>query len=204
MNRKFFGGFALALALVAGFFAARVVYAQTRGGNDGMMGMMSMMRDCPMMGAMGQGPQAALKHRQELGLSAAQVQRLEALAREAGSGHPQAMQQMQAVHQQIRQASQGDQFNEAAVRAGFNRMGELHTEMGVSMMRNQHQTRQILNAQQRSKLQEMGGGMMGMSGMMDMMKDCPMMRGGMMGGGMMQGGKDSSAHRMHHQGQQQQ
>ncbi len=193
MNRKFFGAIALALALMAGVFATRALYAQARGG---MGGMMSMMRDCPMMGAVAQGPDAALKHRQELGLTAAQVQRLESLSQEASPASGQAMERMQALHRDIRQASEGHQFDERAVRAAFERMGALHTDMGVSMLRAQHQTRQILNADQRAKLQELGGGMMGMQGMMGMMENCPMMRGGMMGGGMMHG--DSSAHRMHH------
>lgn len=200
MNRKIFAAFALALVLIGGFFAARVVYAQAGGG---MGGMMAMMKDCPMMKSMQQGPAAALQHKQELGLSADQVQRLEALQSSAQPGHMQMMNQMQAVHQQIAQATEGERFNEAAARAAFDRMGDMHTEMGVAMLRTRHQTRQILNAQQRAKLQEMGGGMMGMQGMMGMMKDCPMMKGGMMGGGMMHGGmmgggKDSSAHRMHH------
>ena len=195
MTRKIFGAFALALVLVVGLFAARMTYAQTSGGMGGMMGMMSMMKDCPMMGAMAQGPQAVLEHRQELGLSDAQVTRLEALTEQSRPDHSRAMQQMQALHQQIREATSGDQFNEAPARAAFDRMGDLHTEMGLSMLRTQHQTQQILNAEQRVKLQEFGGGMMGMMGMM---KDCPMMKGGMMGGGMMNGMQDSSAHRMHH------
>lgn len=198
MTRKILGAFALTLVLVVGLVAARMVYAQTSGGMGGMMGMMSMMKDCPMMGAMAQGPQAALEHRQELGLSNAQMTRLEALTEQSRPDHSRAMQQMQALHQQIRQATSGDQFDEAAARAAFDRMGTLHTEMGLSMLRTQHQTQQILSAEQRAKLQELGGGMMGMHGMMGMMKDCPMMKGGMMGEGMMNGMQDSSAHRMHH------
>jgi hypothetical protein len=65
--------------------------------------------------------------------------------------------------------------------------------MGLSMLRAQYQTGQILSAEQRTKLQEMGGGMMGMHGMMS---GGHMMKGGMMDHGMMQ--QDSSAHRMHH------
>jgi Spy/CpxP family protein refolding chaperone len=186
MTRKIFGAFALALVLVLGLFAVRVVYAQTSGGMGGMMGMHGMMKDCPMMGAMAQGPRAALEHRKELGLSDAQVKRLEALAEQGRPDHARMMQQMRAIHQEIRQATSGDQFNEAAVRAAFDRMGKLHTEMGVAMLRTQHQTRQVLTAEQRARLQELGGGMMGM------MQDCPMMKG-MMG----QGQGSSMQH--HHQ-----
>lgn len=198
-TRRFSILFALSALVLT---VAGVVYAQGRQG--GMMGgMMSMMRDCPMMQAMQQGPAAALQHKQELGLTADQVQRLEALQSSAQPGHMQMMNQMQAIHQEIARATEGERFNEAAARAAFDRMGDMHAEMGVAMLRTQHQTRQILNAQQRAKLQEMGGGMQGMMGMM---KDCPMMkggmmRGGMMHGGMMGGGNDSSAHRMHHPNQ---
>lgn len=198
MTRKIFGAFTLALLLVVGLVTARMVYAQTSGGMGGMMGMMSMMKDCPMMDSMQQGPGAALEHREELGLSDAQARKLEALGAQSRPEHSRAMQQMQALHQEIRQATSGDQFNEAAARAALDRMGDFHTGMSLSMLRAQHQTRQILNAEQRAKLQEVGGGMMGMSGMMGMMKDCPMMNGGMMGGEMMQ---DSSTHRMNHPAQ---
>lgn len=150
-----------------------------------------------MMGAMSQGPQAALEHREELGLTEAQVTRLETVAAQAEPNHSRAMPQMQALHQQIRQATAGDQFDEAAARAAFERMGALHTEMGLSMLRTQHQTQQILSAEQRAKLRELGGGMMGMEGMMGMMKDCPMMQGGMMGGGMMNQSQGGSMQHHH-------
>ena len=184
MNRKIFGGFALVLALIAGIAAAGMLYAQKSGGMGGMMGMMSMMKDCPMMKSMQQGPAAALQHKQELGLTSDQVQKLEALQKSAHPGHMQMMGQMHGAHQEIAKATEGERFNEAAARAAFDRMGDMHTEMGVAMLRAQHQTRQILTAAQRAKLQELGGGMhgtMGMQGMMGMggmdMKDCPMMKG---------------------------
>lgn len=194
MTRKIFGAFALALVLVVGLVTSRMVYAQTSGGMGGMMGMMSMMKDCPMMKSMQQGPAAALQHEQELGLTADQVRRLEALQESAQPGHMQVMGQMQAIHQEIAQATEGERFDEAAARAAFERMGDLHTEMGIAMLRTRHQTQQILTAEQQEKLSELGGGMMGMHGMMGGMdmKDCPMMKGGMMGGGMMQEGQDSS------------
>ena len=135
------GLFALVLTV------AGVVYAQGRHG--GMMGMMSMMQDCPMMKSMQQGPAAALQHKQELGLSADQVQRLESLQASAHPGHMQMMRQMQAIHQEIARATEGERFDEAAARAGFNRMGAMHTEMGIAMLRSQHQTSQILSAEQR-------------------------------------------------------
>lgn len=181
MTRKIFGAFALALVLIVGLVATRMVYAQTSGGMGGMMGMMSMMKDCPMLQSMQQGPAAALKHRQELELTADQVQKLEALQKSAQPGQMQMMGQMQAIHQEIAKATEGERFNEAAARAAFDRMGDMHTEMGVAMLGTRHQTQQILTAEQREKLSKLGGGMMGMHGMMmggmDM-KDCPMMKQG--------------------------
>lgn len=186
MTRKTFGLLALFVALVAA--AGGVLYAQ-HGQGGGMMGMMSMMQDCPMMKGMQESPAAVLQHQKELGLSAAQVKRLQELKDSSHPSHMQMMQQMQALHQQIRQATSGDQFNEAAVRAAFDRMGDLHTAMGVEMMRTGHQARQALTPEQREKLAKMGGGMMGMHGMMQGgmmggmmggmdMQNCPMMKGG--------------------------
>lgn len=181
MTRKTFGLLALLVALIV--TAGGVLYAQHSRG--GMMGMMSMMQDCPMMQAMNESPAAALQHQKELGLSAAQVKQLQELKGSSHPSHMQMMQQMQALHQQIRQATSSDRFNEAAVRAAFDRMGALHTEMGVAMMRAQHQARQVLTPAQREKLSKMGGGMMGMHGMMQGgmmggmdMENCPMMKGG--------------------------
>lgn len=193
MARKLFGFFALAAVLAFGFVAVRALSAQAGGG------MMGMMKDCPMMGAMAQGPEAALRHKDALGLTPQQVQRLEAL-RNTAPDHAAMMTRMQEIHAQIRAATAGEVFDEAAARAAFDRMGDLHTEMGVAMLRTQHQVRRILTPEQRETLAEQGGGMMGMmqncpmmGGMMGrmhgqggmhggMMEDCPMMKGGMMGG----------------------
>ena len=190
MTRKLLGGFfALAFVLVAGLTAAGVLYAQKSGGMGGAMGMMSMMQDCPMMRAMHESPGAALRQREALGLSAEQVQRLEALHARAEQAHPRMMQQMQQIHQEIRSATEGDRFDEAAVRAAYGRMAALHTEMGVSMSRMRHEVRQVLTPAQRQQLEEQGGGMMGMHGMMRggmmggmEMENCPMMRGMMQPG----------------------
>lgn len=190
MTRKILGVLALAVVLVAGFATAGVLFAQkqmqNRMGGDGMgmMDMMSMMRDCPMMGAMAQGPAAALRDREELGLTQAQVQKLETLQAGTEQARTQAMQRMRALHQEIAKATQGERFDEAAARAGFDRMGNLHTEMGVSMLRTRNEVRQLLTPEQRKKLDAKGSGMMGMGGMQGMMggmdmENCPMMQGGM-------------------------
>lgn len=176
MTRKAFG-----LSAILGIFAlvltaAGVLYAQQ--GHGGMMGMMSMMQNCPMRGAMQESPAAVLEHREELGLTAAQVTRLETLREGTQQGSMQGMAQMQSLHQEIAEATEGNVFDEAAARAAFDRMGDLHTEMGVAMLRTRHEVRQVLTPEQREKLAAQSGGMMGMHGMM---QDCPMMMGGMMG-----------------------
>ncbi len=189
MIRKTLGVFTLSIVAALVFVLGGVLYAQQRGGDGmqgGMMGqMMSMMRSCPMMGSAAQGPQAALQHREELGLTDAQVQRLETLQTQAQQHRGQAVERMHAAHQEIARATEAARFDERAVRAGYQRMGEVHTEMGVAMAHNAHEVRNILTAEQRQRLQEMGGGM---HGMMQMMQNCPMMQGMMGGEGMMQGG----------------
>lgn len=177
MTHKAFGrSAALGLfALVLG--TAGVLFAQTGGG---MGHRMAMMADCPMMRAMQESPAAALRQRDQLGLSPDQVRRLEALDRSAHQAHGEPVQRMRALHQEIARAAEGDRFDEAAARAAFGRMGEIHTEMGVAALRARHQVRQILTPEQRDRLSRRPGGMMGMHGMMmgRGIEHCPMMQGG--------------------------
>lgn len=136
-----------------------------------------------MMGAMTQGPEAALRHEAELGLTADQVQRLEALQKDAPA-HGAMMGRMQEVHARMNAATEGAAFDEAAARAALEEMNAVHTQMGLAMLRTRHAVRQILTPAQQEKLAELSrSGMMGgMHRMMGMMKDCPMMKGGMMSG----------------------
>ncbi|MGH7458151.1 MAG: Spy/CpxP family protein refolding chaperone [Longimicrobiaceae bacterium] len=187
IHKQILGAFALAFILVAGLATAGILYAQKAGGMGGMMGMMSMMESCPMAGAMAQSPAAVLEHREELGLTDAQVTKLEALQEGVKQARMQAMEQMGVIHQEIAGVTGDEEFDEAATRAAFDRMGDLHTEMGVSMLRTRHEARQTLTPEQREQLAELGGGMMGMDGMMGMMggmdmENCPMMQDGMMDG----------------------
>lgn len=178
---------ALALATVLGLGAAGILYAQTQD-RGGMMGMLSMMQDCPMMAGMNQGP-AALQHRDELGLSAEQVEKLEATQKRAAEGRRAAIERMKQIHQEMRSATEGERFDEAAARAALVRMGDLHTETGLTMLRARHEARALLTAEQREKLAELSRQGMGMHGMMRMMQDCPMMRNGT--GGMRMDGADT-------------
>ncbi len=180
MIRKTLGVFTLSAVAALVLVLGGALYAQQHGGDamrGGMMGMMSMMRSCPMMAHSVHGPEAPLQHQEELGLTDAQVQRLEALQAQAQQTRTQAMQRMQALHQEITQATGGERFDEQAVRAAYQRMGDVHTDMGVAMARDAHEVRSILSPDQHQRLQQMGGGM---HRMMQMMQHCPMMGGGMM------------------------
>lgn len=179
MARKFFGFFALLAVLAVGFVGVRAMSAQ---GTGGTMGMMSMMNDCPMMGGMMGGPDAVLRHKAELGLSDEQVQRLQVL-QNSTPDRAAMMKRMQEIHGKMNAAARDAAFDEGAARAAMEEMAGMHTDMGVFMLRTQHQVRQILTPEQREKLRELGrGGMMGGMMMGGMMKNCPMMNGGMMGG----------------------
>lgn len=191
MIRKKTLAFALAGAFAMG--SAAVVYAQS---GQEAMGMMSMMQDCPMMMGMAGGPEVALRHAEALDLTPDQVEGLESLREEAVDTREAAIERMREIHQEIVRAA-GESFDEAAAREAFGRMGDLHEEVGVTMLRARHRTSRALTAEQRDVLAElrsdrtrmmasmegMGGmrGVEGMSGigMMEMMKNCPMMRGGM-------------------------
>ena len=194
-----------ALFIIAGVLAAGPVHAQqsaTPRGSDTtgmgmgrMMGMMGMMQGCPMMVAMTQGPGVALERRKALALTADQVRQLEAVrARETAAERP-AMDSMRVLHDRLAPLADAPQFDDAGVRAVFERMGALHADMGVAMLRARHEAREVLTPEQRQKLAAAGTDMKGsMSGMMGGMMGsggthCPMMQGMKQGmkQGMMQG-----------------
>lgn len=161
---------------------------------SGMMAMTGMMADCPMHSAMAESPRKVLEHRDDLGLSDEQVARLTVLEERADASRQAAMQRMRALHDDIEAASSRDRFDEGGLRAAFGRMGDMHAEMAIAMLRAARDAREILTPGQRETLAETGTDMMGMGGMMQMMQmmggmhgmggmtmeDCPMMHGGMM------------------------
>lgn len=174
------------VALVAGMAAG--VAAQERRdsvadrGGMGMMGMMAMMDECPMMRAARQGPAAVLEHRDSLGLNEAQVRRLEALAAESRVAHREAAERMRELHRELASLTERERFDEAAVRAAWERMGRVHADWGVTLSRVARATRDVLSPEQREKLASLSGGMKGDHAMMmrtiDHMQtmECPMMR----------------------------
>lgn len=203
MMNRILGALAATTVLMLGLVLGAGVYAQQRSDAPmgGMMGMMGMMKNCPMHQAMAEGPERVLEHREELGLSGDQVAALERLQATAADAHAPMMARMMELHREIAAAASGDRFEESAVRTAFERMAEMHTEMGVAMLRTRHAVREVLTHEQREKLSALGGGMMGMHGMMGgmggmggmNMEDCPMMRG-MMGGAGAPGAHHDSDH----------
>lgn len=118
----------------------------------GMMGMMNMMEGCPMMVAMQRCPVGLLGKREALGLTAGQVQQLEALAAASRPGRARAMEQMRSLHAELARLAGSEQLNEAAVRAAVTRMGALHADMLVAMLRQAEQAQRVLTPAQQQKL----------------------------------------------------
>lgn len=190
---------AFALVIAAGFAVggAGLLTAQTQDSTS--TSEMGMTEHCPMMGAMAGGPASILRHAAELNLSSEQVSRLEHLRDGLQQAHHALMPRMGEIHQQIEAAIGGERFDEAATRAAFRRMAELHADMVIPSMRARQEARAVLSTEQREKLaglvrtgmsdnhhmmhgMQSGSGMHGMGGMhqmMSMMANCPMMHGRM-------------------------
>lgn len=135
-----------------------------------------MMEDCPMMSAMERSPAAALHNRDRLHLTAAQVTRLEALVGAMDSLHVRTMDSMKTVHQQLGTTATMTAFDESRVRSALDRMGRLHTEMGVAMLRAQYTMGSVLTAPQRDTLDALARRHQSMPGMaMGRPGECPMM-----------------------------
>ncbi|HEX5832062.1 MAG TPA: Spy/CpxP family protein refolding chaperone [Gemmatimonadaceae bacterium] len=118
--------------------------------------MMGSMAGCPMMVAMMRGPGAALRARDTLHLSSAQVQRLEAAQRQLDQALARMRDSMRVLHPRMAALVDAPRFDESATRAAFERMGRLHTDMGVAMLRAQHETAAILTPRQRDLLTALG------------------------------------------------
>lgn len=135
-----------------------------------------MMERCPMMGAMERSPAAALHNRDRLHLTPAQVTRLEGMVRDMDSMHARAMDSMMVVHQQLSTIATMTSFDESWVRTALDRMGRLHTQMGVEMLRAQYNVGNILTAPQRDTLEALARRHASMPGMAQVQPgECPMM-----------------------------
>ena len=153
-------------------------------GMMGMTDMMSMMDDCPMMAAARQGPRAALGQRKELALTDAQVTRLEKLAAREKEAQTKPVARMRALHKELGALTSRERLDSTAVRGVLERMGRLHADMGLAMLRAQHETGVVLTPDQRRTLAKGAKGTMGMHGDMEGgmmgtegkdMQGCPMM-----------------------------
>ena len=156
----------------SGLLSAQTVPAQVQGNDQGHArpSTMSMMADCPMMGAMTRGPDAVLSSRNELALTDAQANRLETILATEMQATNQAADSMRAVHKELAALSAAQQFDESAVRRVLDRMGALNTASGTAMLRATHDAEAVLTAEQQKKLRGRAGtmgamGMMNMSGM---------------------------------------
>jgi Spy/CpxP family protein refolding chaperone len=137
---------------------------------------MPMMMDMPMM--MHAGPAMLLRIREPLGLSADQVQRLEAIQRQADAAHRQHLEAaMPAMHQAMT-GMDGDSPDLARIETAMRQGAEHHVAAHMAMVRAMVEARAVLTAEQRARLHAA----MGM--MHEMMRDHHPM-GEMRPGGMM-------------------
>lgn len=163
------------------------------------------MRHCTVMMG-GPAPQMLLMHREALGLSADQVNRLETLqarARETAMPHMRpAMQAHMAAAELLKGDSPDFQGYEARIREAADHMVRAH----VAMARVAVEAGRVLTAEQQGRLDELGRGMMGGGehgmrggdhGQMEHGAMGGMAMGHMMGCMMMGGGMDQGAHEEH-------
>ena len=136
-------------------------------GNRPMRPMAGMpMMDCPMMmSAMMPGPAAALQSATALKLTPDQRTRLEAAKRQLDALSAPVMDSMRVMHTQLMALAQQPTLDEAAARALFARMGRVHSDMGLAMLRASHDANRSLTPVQRDSLAAITKRQMPMGGM---------------------------------------
>jgi Spy/CpxP family protein refolding chaperone len=122
------------------------------------------------------GPAMMLMHRTKLGLSATQVQRLEALAATQKQAMDRLMPQAMEAMNDLVAASSGE-VNVEAARAAHDRMARIHSEMLVANLQALKEARQVLTPEQRARWDEMVTRMGGMKQMLGPMMMGPMTMG---------------------------
>lgn len=144
----------------------------TPSGNRPMRPMADMpMMDCAMMmSAMMPGPAAALQSASALKLTPDQRTRLEAAKRQVDALSAPSMDSMRVIHTELMALAQQPTLDERAARAAFTRMGRVHGDMGLAMLRGLHDANLILTPVQRDSLaaitkRHMSSGAMPMHGM---------------------------------------
>lgn len=113
-----------------------------------------MLRAAPMVMATIEGPETALQFRSQLQLAADQVQQLEAVGQHVMQREQRVMVQIHEAHGDLA-AAIDEELDEARARAALERIGELHAQMGLVTLRARHETRAILNQEQRKRLSEL-------------------------------------------------
>ena len=136
----------------------------------------STMEPCPMMGVMERSPSAVLHNRERLHLTPEQVTRFEGMVRDMDAMHARAMDSMKVIHAQLSTIATTTAFDEPRVRTALDRMGRLHTQMGVEMLRAQYTVGGLLTAPQRDTLEALVRRHASMPGMGKAAPgECPMM-----------------------------
>ena len=138
------------------------------------------MMDCPMMSAMMRGPAAALGAESSLTLTPDQRTRLRTAQRRFDTVRAPGMDSMRVIHAQLMALTTQPSLDERAARAVFERMGRVHTEMGLAMLRASRETWDILTVPQRDSLAAITRRQMPKPGAMPMGAGMPMC-GSMMG-----------------------
>jgi Spy/CpxP family protein refolding chaperone len=110
------------------------------------------MMDCPMMSAMMHGPAAALRSGSALELTAGQRTQLDAVQRRLDAVRSPSMDSMRVLHAELMALSKQPKLDEGATRSAFDRMGRMHTEMGLAMLRASQNVSGILTSAQRDSL----------------------------------------------------
>jgi len=101
------------------------------------------------------GPAMLIRQRERLGLTDAEVQRLEQIAAATRQAMRRYMADLMRAHADLLEATGGDIQLEAA-RAALDRMARLHTEIAMAQLRAARDARQVLSPEQRARLEALG------------------------------------------------
>ena len=130
--------------------------------------------DCPMMSAMMHGPAAALGAGSALELTPDQRMRLQTAQRALDAVRAPGMDSMRVIHARVMALTKQPTLDERAARAAFDRMGRVHTEVGVAMLRASGDASGILTSAQRDSLASITHRQMSKPGTMSMGAAMPM------------------------------
>lgn len=159
---------AMAMATSGALAAQQHPHAPAEGqGQPGAM--MHRMPSMPMP-----GPAMMLMHAERLGLSEAQVRRLEALAAEQHRSMQRLMPQAMRATADLMEAASGD-IDVDAARAAHDRLARVHSEMLVATLGAMKEARQVLTPEQRTRWDAMAARIGGMMHRMGPMMMAPLM-----------------------------